>query len=171
MEKWKRGVSILALAIVIALLSGCGSVTTTTIDYRAEYYHDYISQEEFPNYAIKKVFLEYNQFYAGYSMEGGAFVIHVLESSPEEMFVLLSQFQVKYYLVRYSYNDLLVIYDLIFPHLWDSDISSVGIDVVNNRVDVGIHGDESETPDYLKGYVDSGIVFINYNEVIFYNQG
>ena len=160
MKNPKRLASVFILILSLIFLSACATTTTTTFDHRADEYHDYLTQE-FPNYVIKKVFLEYNPYYAGYFVEGATYVVVVLEDSPQELFDLLAEKSMPYRTGKYSYNNLLVLRDLIMAKMGENEISMVGINEVENCVKVGVSGEE--TPDFLKDYVRSGIVVIQTN--------
>lgn len=167
MKKAKRLASILTLVLVLAILSGCGSATTTMTDHTGEYYQEYLSQD-FPFPIYETVFREYNPYYAGYFRDVNGSTLYVVTDSPQELFTLLAENSVAYETVRYSYNDLFVLSNLI-PSLAGSVLSSLVINVPENRVDIGISCDESETPASLKGYVDSGIVVIQDHVVYYYD--
>ncbi len=127
---------------------------------------DIFDDGNFPNQTIRTVYEEYNVSFAGYYINAeGIYVVCITNSSPVELIDLLTNENIKYILVSYSYTQLREVFKILSLNIEENGFLMVGLDIRNNVIEVGI-SDINQDLDIIQAYIDEGIVIIKVTDPI-----
>lgn len=154
--------------LVIGLLLFVGSFSMIKV-YSLESEKDILMKEleyerfddgNFPNDLFRLVYEEYNIYFSGYYLDdNNNYILCLTNNVPSELTDILSNGNVIFKKVTYSYAQLKEVYKILSLNIQEYNFFSVALSMTYNRVEVTVI-DENVDLSNIQSYIDEGIVFV-----------
>lgn len=95
----------------------------------------YVNTDRLPDNSIKHIYLEFNEYYAGFSPKISGYTIYVTRSSPQLMLDYITNHNLEYEYVEHSYNELASLGTLLFNQvIHDHETVTIYLDYSSNQL-------------------------------------
>jgi len=130
------------------------------VDLKKELEYERFDDGNFPNQYFRLVYEEYNIFFSGYYLdENNQYILCITENASSEIIEILSNANIQFSQVKYSYAQLKEVYKILSFNIIDYNFLSVSLSFKSNKVEVTIK-DESVDLSSIQVYIDEGIVAV-----------